>query len=220
MERKLYDAAVEGSVISLLNLLREDALLLDIYITGRYPETPLHVASMLGHEKFVEQLLTRKPELARELDYRNLSPLHLAAAKGYLGIVNRLLQVNPDMCLVCDLDGRNPPHIAASKEDNYIGFRFCLAQEQQEEVEVVIMLSGDMSENISSQLPNIIDGPVPPSSTQDQLMSQSQAQTSADVSKFKRRPLRPRSRAWEHFTKFSNDQGEQKARCNYCEKEF
>ena len=115
MERKLYDAAVEGSVISLLNLLQEDALLLDRFITGHYPETPLHVASMLGHIEFVDLVLTLKPELAKELDFRKSSPLHLATAKGYLDIMRRLLQVNPDMCLVCDIDGRNPLHIAAIK---------------------------------------------------------------------------------------------------------
>ncbi|XP_022732417.1 ankyrin repeat-containing protein BDA1-like [Durio zibethinus] len=115
MERKLYDAALEGSVISLRNLLKEDALLLDRFITGHYPETPLHVASMLGHLEFVDEVLARKPELAKELDSRQSSPLHLATAKGYLDIVKRLLQVNPNMCLVCNLDGRNPLHIAAIK---------------------------------------------------------------------------------------------------------
>ncbi|XP_021276695.1 ankyrin repeat-containing protein BDA1-like [Herrania umbratica] len=115
MERKLHEAAVEGSVNSLLSLLQEDALLLDRFITGRYPETPLHVASMLGHLEFVDEILSRKPELAKEVDSRKSSPLHLAAAKGYLDIATRLLQVNPDMCLVCDFDGRNPLHIAAIK---------------------------------------------------------------------------------------------------------
>ncbi|KAK8602132.1 hypothetical protein V6N13_058214 [Hibiscus sabdariffa] len=115
MEKKLYDAAVQGNKLSLLNLLEEDALLLDRFITGRYPETPLHVASMLGHLEFVDEVLARKPELAKEVDSRKSSPLHLAAAKGYLQVAKSLLQVNPDMCLVCDIDGRNPLHIAAMK---------------------------------------------------------------------------------------------------------
>ncbi|KAL4296448.1 hypothetical protein GQ457_12G023960 [Hibiscus cannabinus] len=115
MERRLYDAAVQGNKISLLDLLGEDALLLDRFITGRYPETPLHVASMLGHLEFVHEVLTRKPELAKELDSHKSSPLHLATAKGYLQVAKSLLQVNPDMCLVCDIDGRNPLHIAAMK---------------------------------------------------------------------------------------------------------
>ncbi|XP_039051356.1 uncharacterized protein LOC120192682 [Hibiscus syriacus] len=50
-------------------------------------DIPLHVASMLGHLEFVDDVLTRKLELAKEVD--------------------------PDICLVSDIDGRNPPHIAA-----------------------------------------------------------------------------------------------------------
>ncbi|KAK8682964.1 hypothetical protein V6N13_039041 [Hibiscus sabdariffa] len=115
MERKLYDAAVQGNKLLLINLLEEDALLLDRFITGCYPETPLHVASMLGHLDFVDEVLARKPELAKEVDSRNSSPLHLATGKGYLGIAKSLVQVNPDTCLVCDIDGRNPLHIAAMK---------------------------------------------------------------------------------------------------------
>ncbi|KAE8657890.1 Detected protein of unknown function [Hibiscus syriacus] len=84
-------------------------------VTGRYPETPLHVASMLGHLEFVDEILTHKPELAKELDSRKSSPLHLAAAKGNLQVAKNLLQVNLDMCHVCDVDGRNPIHIAAMK---------------------------------------------------------------------------------------------------------
>ncbi|KAK8602134.1 hypothetical protein V6N13_058212 [Hibiscus sabdariffa] len=115
MERKLYDAAVQGNTILLLDLLRDDALLLDRFITGRHPETPLHIASMLGHLEFVDEVLARRPELAKELDSHNSSPLHLASAKGYLKVAKSLLQVDPDMCLVCDIDGSNPLHIAAMK---------------------------------------------------------------------------------------------------------
>lgn len=53
MERRLFEAAMDGSVIS---LLLEDALVLDRFIAGCYAETPLHVASMLGHVEFVEQV--------------------------------------------------------------------------------------------------------------------------------------------------------------------
>ncbi|MBA0625823.1 hypothetical protein Godav_003580 [Gossypium davidsonii] len=115
MEKRLYNATKNGDKNELLYLLQEDAQLLNRFINGRYPETPLHVAIMLGHSKFVDELLTRMPELANELNSRSQSPLHLAAATGHQQIVTRLMQVNPDMCLVCDLDGRNPLHIAAMK---------------------------------------------------------------------------------------------------------
>ncbi|KAK8682957.1 hypothetical protein V6N13_039035 [Hibiscus sabdariffa] len=111
MERRLYDAAVQGSKNSLLDLLP----LLDRFTMDCYPDTPLHVASMLGHLEFVNEVLVHKPELAKKVDSRGSSPLHLASAEGYLEIAKSLLRVNPDMSLVCDIDGRNPLHIAAMK---------------------------------------------------------------------------------------------------------
>ncbi|KAF8010889.1 hypothetical protein BT93_J1507 [Corymbia citriodora subsp. variegata] len=115
MERRVYKAAAEGDVASLLDLLEEDPLILDRCIVGSYNETPLHIAAMLGHEKFVDEILDRKPELAGELDSQKLSPLHIATAKGYLGLVKKLLSVNADMCYARDKYGRNPLHIAAVK---------------------------------------------------------------------------------------------------------
>jgi len=38
--------------------------------------------------------------------------------------------------------------------------------------------------------------------------------------KRKRRPIRLRSEAWKEFTKFKDQEGNEKARCNFCEKEF
>ncbi|OMO57713.1 hypothetical protein COLO4_35169 [Corchorus olitorius] len=115
MEKRLCEAAIEGNLISFRNLLQEDALLLDRFITGCYPETPLHIVSMLGHMDLVEEILARKPELTKQLNIQKSSPLHLATAKGYLDIVKRLVEINPDMCLVCDQDGRSPLYIAAAK---------------------------------------------------------------------------------------------------------
>ncbi|KAJ4708969.1 Ankyrin repeat family protein [Melia azedarach] len=115
MERRIYEAAVEGSVDSLISLIQEDALVLDRFLVSCYSETPLHIASMLGHVDFVQEILNRKPELAGELDSRKSSPLHLATAKGYLDIVRKLVRINPEMCFARDRDGKNPLHIAAIK---------------------------------------------------------------------------------------------------------
>ncbi|KAH7574429.1 hypothetical protein JRO89_XS03G0294900 [Xanthoceras sorbifolium] len=115
MERKIYDAAVQGSVTALLNLLQEDSLALDRFMVGCYAETPLHIASMLGHLQFVQVIRNLKPELSGELDSWKSSPLHLATAKGYLDIVKILVSANAEMCFSRDRDGRNPLHIAAIK---------------------------------------------------------------------------------------------------------
>ncbi|KAL3745637.1 hypothetical protein ACJRO7_014713 [Eucalyptus globulus] len=115
MESELYEAAMKGDVPSLLELLKKDKLLLDRIMIGNHTETPLHIAAMLGHLEFVEEVLAQKPELVREQDSQSLTPLHLAAAKGYLNIVVSLLRVRPEICFVCDKYGRNPLHVAAMK---------------------------------------------------------------------------------------------------------
>ncbi|XP_030442680.2 ankyrin repeat-containing protein BDA1-like [Syzygium oleosum] len=115
MESELYQAAVKGNVPPLLELLAKDKLLLDRIMTGNHTETPLHIAAMLGHLEFVEEVLARKPELAREQDSQSSTPLHLAAAKGYLNIVASLLRVGPEICFVHDKYERNPLHVAALK---------------------------------------------------------------------------------------------------------
>ncbi|XP_041008680.1 ankyrin repeat-containing protein BDA1-like isoform X1 [Juglans microcarpa x Juglans regia] len=115
MEKKLSEAAMEGNVSTLKELLLEDPLILDRTIVSCVSETPLHVSSMLGHLALTKELLSLKPELASELDSHGSSPLHLASAKGHLEIVKELLLVDPEACLVRNQDGRTPLHLAALK---------------------------------------------------------------------------------------------------------
>ncbi|XP_059644826.1 ankyrin repeat-containing protein ITN1-like [Cornus florida] len=115
MEQRLYEAAVEGNITSLHELLQEDRLVLDRVVLTCFNETPLHVAALRGHVDFVKEILARNSELAGELDTRRLSPLHLASAKGHVEIVKALLLVNGEMCVAHDRDGRNPLYLAAIK---------------------------------------------------------------------------------------------------------
>ncbi|OWM63333.1 hypothetical protein CDL15_Pgr022078 [Punica granatum] len=115
MERRLYRAALEGNVPSLLQLLWEDELVLERSLVGSHSDTPLHIAAMLGHSEFVSKILSLKPELACELDSQRSTPLHLAAAKGYADIVKGLLNTCKEACLVSDKYGRNPLQVAAVK---------------------------------------------------------------------------------------------------------
>lgn len=66
MEKKLYEAVIEGNVESLLKLLQEDALILNrcifTFLGDAFP-----CSTMLGHKKFVFALVQQKPELAKEL---------------------------------------------------------------------------------------------------------------------------------------------------------
>ncbi|XXG60799.1 hypothetical protein AAC387_Pa04g2623 [Persea americana] len=108
MDRRLYEAALAGSATSLLELLQKDALVLDWVLVTSVPDTPLHIAAILGHIDFAREILTRKREFAFALNSQGFSPLHLAAAKGYIEIVNELLKADSSggICLVRDGDGR------------------------------------------------------------------------------------------------------------------
>ncbi|TQD75093.1 hypothetical protein C1H46_039367 [Malus baccata] len=114
MEKELHRAAVRGSVDALLELLSEDPQILNRTVPS-LSDMPLHVASLLGHSAFAEELLSRNPELAAELDSRGSSPLHLAAAKGSVEIVKNLVRVNPDLGFVLDRDGFTPLHLGVIK---------------------------------------------------------------------------------------------------------
>ncbi|CAA2987297.1 ankyrin repeat-containing At5g02620-like [Olea europaea subsp. europaea] len=112
-ENKLYDAAVKGDIRSLLDLLKEDPLILDRVSFTCSNKTPLHIATICQHTAFVQEIAQRNPLLAAELDSHQSSSLHIASAKGYAEIVKAIVSAAPDMCLARDFHGRNPLHLAA-----------------------------------------------------------------------------------------------------------
>ncbi|XP_077237778.1 uncharacterized protein LOC143879323 [Tasmannia lanceolata] len=115
MESKVYEAALEGSVTSLLKLLEQDARILDRCSVLGMEGNPLHIAALHGHADFAKEIINRKPEFVRELNSQGYLPLHLASAKGNVEMVKDLLQADPETCLVRDPEGRIPLHTAAIK---------------------------------------------------------------------------------------------------------
>lgn len=115
MEQRLCEAAIDGNVESLDEIIGADKLILDKVVVGCINPNPLHVATTLGCTQFVQHLLHLKPELVEVLDSRYRSALHLATTKGHFDIVQALVRVREgrQMCLARDRDSKNPLHIAA-----------------------------------------------------------------------------------------------------------
>ncbi|GJY65362.1 ankyrin repeat-containing domain, PGG domain protein [Tanacetum coccineum] len=100
MEKLLYEASLEGNTIVLLELLQDNPLIPDRLTLNRHGDVPLHIASILGHDDFVSEILTGKPHLAMESnpvtclsrDRDGGTSLHLAAIKGRSDVVKELVQ--------------------------------------------------------------------------------------------------------------------------------
>ncbi|XP_058114505.1 ankyrin repeat-containing protein BDA1-like [Magnolia sinica] len=113
-ETRLRQAALNGDTNALHQLLREDPLLLQNIGAESATDTPLHIASLVGHVEFAAAVLEQQPDLARIRNERGLYPLHLASAKGHVKIVEKMLEVDPSFCKLCDKEGRTPLHSAAA----------------------------------------------------------------------------------------------------------
>lgn len=94
MDRRLCDAALEGDVTTLYQLIHEDPLVLDKAALKCVDKNPLHIAAILGHVDFVKEILQFDSAyfmcLARDRDGRN--PLHLAAMYGKMAVLLVLIR--------------------------------------------------------------------------------------------------------------------------------
>ncbi|KAG4916245.1 hypothetical protein JHK87_053802 [Glycine soja] len=111
--RELYEASLNGCVSTLDTLIKKDPPILSRVSLYPFTETPLHIASLLGHLEFCQILLQNSPNLATELDSKGRCSLHLASAKGHTEVVKALLRTKPEMSLVRDKDEMLPFHFAA-----------------------------------------------------------------------------------------------------------
>ncbi|XP_021720496.1 ankyrin repeat-containing protein BDA1-like [Chenopodium quinoa] len=115
MEKRLYEAALEGNVSSLKAIIQEDPLILDRISSTFYQDTPLHIAILRGHLEFARAVLSSNPRLATECDLLGHLPLHVASTKGHIEIIHELVRVSLSSCLARSKDGKLPLHLAISK---------------------------------------------------------------------------------------------------------
>ncbi|KAH0990212.1 hypothetical protein GBA52_001695 [Prunus armeniaca] len=114
MERELQQAALRGSVPALLELLTEDPQILN-KTNPSLSDTPLHIASLLGHSAFAKELLSRRPELAAELNSHGSFAASPGGGKRVRGNSEAFGAGQPDLCLVWDRAGLTPLHLGVIK---------------------------------------------------------------------------------------------------------
>ena len=89
----IHDAAKEGKLDVVKNLLKKNPAILDI--TNKQGRTPLYVAAMKGKYDVVKYLLEESQADVFVLDKHGWAPFHEMAQRGWLVMVKDLVQKNP-----------------------------------------------------------------------------------------------------------------------------
>ncbi|KAL6544227.1 hypothetical protein OROGR_010724 [Orobanche gracilis] len=119
MDSRLKDASTNGDVSALGRLFEEDPLILQ-NAHSNYLQTPVHIAAVMGHAKFVVAVLGHNRRWARLPNLEGETPIHLASAKGHVQIVKDLLGIDATLAHLRDRDGRNFLHSAAVGRQLYL----------------------------------------------------------------------------------------------------
>ncbi|KAK2363972.1 ankyrin repeat-containing protein BDA1 [Trifolium repens] len=113
--RNLYDASLKGCTSTLKTLIQKDPLILSRVSLYPFSESPLHIASLLGHLELCQILLEINPILASEVNSEGQCPLHLASSKGHLEIVKALLLTDAETCFIRDKDDKLSLHFTVMR---------------------------------------------------------------------------------------------------------
>ncbi|XP_039165712.1 ankyrin repeat-containing protein BDA1 [Eucalyptus grandis] len=112
MERRVLEAAREGNIHELTDLIGSNELILEEMALKEAGHTLLHVACLGGHLEVVRELLKHMPKFAEKVDRDGFSPLHITAARGDVEIAEELLKVGTHLCSVKGWERRIPLHYA------------------------------------------------------------------------------------------------------------
>ncbi|XP_017984860.1 PREDICTED: ankyrin-2 [Theobroma cacao] len=117
MQERVRNAANEGVIEALYELIREKADFLRDIDQMEFVDTPLHVAAAAGRTEFALELLDLKPSLATKLNQDGLSPIHLALQNEHAETVLSLLRFDKNLVRVKGKNGYTPFHYAVMNGD-------------------------------------------------------------------------------------------------------
>ncbi|CAN6441815.1 unnamed protein product [Victoria cruziana] len=95
MDKRLYNASVNGDVAALTELMKEEGLGLLDQATPDHANACLHICAWYGHTHFAREVLRLRPESASAKNGRSETPLHIACREGKAETVQLLLEANP-----------------------------------------------------------------------------------------------------------------------------
>ena len=117
MDPLLFKAARDGNIEVFLEFLKNDPLILED-VAATTVDTPLHIAAMLGHLDFENEVLKHKTnvvEYVKELNQHGYNPIHLVAANGHVVVLGMLLEISHELCYLRGKGGLTPLHYAFIK---------------------------------------------------------------------------------------------------------
>ncbi|KAM7515233.1 hypothetical protein LguiA_004816 [Lonicera macranthoides] len=117
MEQQLGEAAREGDINKLYELLRSDRRILDRIDEVPFEDTPLNVAAANGCTHFVIEILALKPSFGRKLNPDGFSPLDLALQNGHNETVKRLVKYDSELVRVQGKERFSPLHYGVETDD-------------------------------------------------------------------------------------------------------
>ncbi|XP_021295711.1 ankyrin repeat-containing protein BDA1-like [Herrania umbratica] len=120
MQERVRNAAKEGDIEALYELIREKADLLRDIDQMEFIDTSLHVAAAAGRTEFALELMDLKPSLATKLNQDGLSPMHLALRNEHAETVLSLLRFDKNLVRVKGMNSYTPLHYAAMNGDRYV----------------------------------------------------------------------------------------------------
>lgn len=113
MDRRLFQAIVDCDLGSFRALVGENGVSILEQRTAESRNTPLHLASKLGHAQLVEEILKLCPHMVSMQNSKLDAPFHAACSGGHTGVLRLLMEVLPWEIFRLNGEGESPLCIAS-----------------------------------------------------------------------------------------------------------